>query len=328
MTALDSLGTPALRMSQGVDITRIIDLKKRYRFGIVVEDPQSRWSEDPRRYAEIAAKYRELLGNDFMLDLNILSFRTRENPTAFPTLIQTGTEALALVAAATGQVARVVLYAESSVNPQDLPYLSYASASGVDIQRTENTYRISSPSSTALNLGDPQRVITIDGDLHTATSDGRFLIPAGTHLIRTDVSPLRVTSDSLSTTLSSITGNLLSEEETQRGVDFEYISGPRCLVTVKKPPVALMIDGQEAPLQVLEGTGRFSVFLPEGRHQVRITTTSRISYGIDLTSLWSSSLIVAFGLLATSALIVLYLWVGFSRRTRRGRNRGEGKTGT
>ncbi len=310
VTALDSICTPALRSSQGIDIRRIIELKKHYDFSLIVEDPQSRWSEDPRRYEDIAATYRELVGKDFMLDLNILSFRSKDEPTIFPTLIQTGTEAFSLIAVASRQVNRVIVYAESSVNPQDLPYLAYAASSPAQVERLNDAYKISSPYSTVLRLGSSRKIISIDDDLHTASDGGRFLIPAGTHLVRTNVSNHLFSTDSLYATLASITGNLLSEKEQERSVDFEYDSVPRCLVTLMKSPVALMIDGREAPLHVMEGAnGRFSVSLPPGRHTARIITLSHISYGIDVTSLWSSSLIVTFGLLSIGALIVLYAYV-------------------
>ncbi len=328
VTALDSICTPALRSSQGIDIRRVIDLKRDYDFSLIVEDPQSRWSEDPRRYEEIASTYRELLGKNFMLDLNILSFRTKDQPTSFPTLIQTGTEAFSLMAVAARQVDRVIVYAESSVNPQDLPYLASASASPAQFERLTDAYKISSPYSTVLRLKDSRKVISIDDDLHTASEGGRFLIPAGTHLIRTNVSNHLFSTDSLYATLASITGNLLSEKEQDRSVDFEYESVTRCLVTLMKSPVALMIDGHDAQLHAMQGAnGRFSVSLPPGRHKARIVTLSHISYGIDLTSLWSSSLIVTFGILSIGALVLLYAFVRFRGRAAVPSAGGERKTG-
>jgi len=59
----------------------------------------------------------------------------------------------------------------------------------------------------------------------------------------------------------------------------------------------------------MKGSDRFSIFLPPGTHEARIMTKSTVSYGIDLTSLWSSSLIVVFGGLAVGLLIIFYLIV-------------------
>ncbi|HBD08497.1 MAG TPA: hypothetical protein DCZ69_09565, partial [Syntrophobacteraceae bacterium] len=319
VTALDSLGNPELRRTQGIDIGRIVDLRKRFPFLLNVEDPQSAWSDDPRRYRDIAESYRQRLGEDLMLDLNILTFRTREQPTMFPTLIQTGTEALALVAIAHQQTERVVVYAESSVNPQDLPLMAYAAASGTRLEPLANgNYRVSSPYGVTLDLQTNGRLAMVDGEPRTAVSPGKFLIPAGTHVVRTDMTdPKMFSLQPFHASLVSITGNLLYAREQERGVEFGYDARSRCLVTLTHSPVSLLLDGQAAPLQVLKGSNRYAVMLPAGKHDVQIMTVSRVSYGVDLTSLWSSSLIVVFGFAAMALLLVFYLVVRIVGKTPR-----------
>lgn len=316
VTCLDSINSPELRRSQAIDIRRVMELRKRHSFSLLVEDPQSRWSEDPRRYAGIADKYREDLGSDLMLDLNILAFRTKEKPTLFPTLIQTGTEALSLLAVAAQQVDRVVVYAESSVNRQDFPFLAFAAASRAKIERMEDGFSVSSPHTLTLYLGEKQKMIYIDEDSHTPTQDGRFLVPAGTHRIRTSVPKRMLSTDVLHVSIASLTGNLLYEREGERGVEFGYESGPRCFITLMKSPLALYVDGIEAALHVKKGSDRFSVSLPPGRHNVRVVTKSTISYGVDITSLLSSSLIVLFGFASVGMLVMFYLVVRVWNRRR------------
>jgi uncharacterized protein YdaL len=319
VTALDSLGNRELRRTQGIDVDRIIDLKKRFRFSLNVEDPQSAWSDDPRRYRDIVESYRHRLGEDLMLDLNILAFRTREQPTMFPTLIQTGTEALALVSIAHEEVDRVVIYAESSINPQDLPLMAYAAAGTARLEHLGNgSYRISSPLSVTLDLQTDGRLAIVDGEPRTAVSPGKFLIPAGTHVVRTDVTdPKMFSMQPFHASLVSITGSLLYAREQERGVDFGYDARSRCLVTLTHAPVSLLVDGRAAPLQVLKGSNRYAVMLPPGKHDVQIMTLSRVSYGVDLTSLWSSSLIVIFGLAAMGLLLVFYAVVRIGGRRSR-----------
>jgi hypothetical protein len=298
---------------------RLIELKKRFPFSLVVEDPQARWSEDPRRYEAIAARYSELLGQDFLLDLNILPFRLREKPTLFPTLVQTGTEALSLVAVAAGQVDRVLVYAESSVNPQDFPLLAFAAGSGARMERLEDGFKLSSSHPVTLDLGAEHRLIAVDGDLHSGSGDGRFLLPAGAHTVRTEgVESNMFSNGLLHASLLSITGDLLYEKEDERGVYFGYDSTPRCLVSLNKHPVAVTVDGTEVPLQVLKGSGRYSVLLPCGHHDVHITTKSTLSHGVDVTSLWSSSLIVVFGCIAVALLTLFYFTVRIFGRTQQG----------
>ncbi len=315
VTSLDNLGTPSLRRTQGIDIARIIDLKKQFDFSLLVEDPQSRWSEDPRRYKDIADQYRKLLGSECMLDLNILSFRKAEQPTMFPTLTQTGTEAFSLLSIASQHAERVVLYSEATVNPQDFPMLCFTAASAAKIDRIQNGYKISSPYSITIYMGEQHHFIMIDDEIHSSFSDGRFLIPAGTHIVQINTNEGNLFSTNLlRATILSITGNLLYEKEDERSVDFGYTSPSRCLVALNKSPVAMYIDGMEAAMHVMKGTDRFSVFLPPGKHDVRIITKSTVSYGVDLTSLWSSSLIVVFGFLSVGTLMVFYVIVRVRRK--------------
>jgi hypothetical protein len=314
VTQLDNLGTPALRASQAIDMMHLAALRKAYSFVINVEDPMARWSEDPRRYAQIAERYRGILGEDFLLDLNILSFRPSEQPTMFPTLVQTGTEAFSLVSVASQAARRVILYSESSVNPQDIPLLAFASAGMAQIERIESGYIVNSPVSVVMHLGEERKYVTVDGEIRTTVSDGRILIPAGRHTIGIDVPEGTVFStDQLRVTIISCTGNLLYQKEGERSVDFGYDSGSRCLVSLNKPPVALYVDGREYALEVWKGNERFTLPLPPGRHDVRIITKSTVSYGIDLTSLWSSWLIVLFGFVSVGTLGVFYVVVRVQR---------------
>ena len=111
------------------------------------------------------------------------------------------------------------------------------------------------------------------------------------------------------------------KKEDERGVYFGYDSAPRCLVSLNKHPVAITVDGSAVPLQVLKGSGRYTVLLPFGQHDVHITTKSTLSHGVDVTSLWSSSLIVVFGCIAVALLTAFYFIVRIFGRTRHGSGR-------
>jgi len=77
--------------------------------------------------------------------------------------------------------------------------------------------------------------------------------------------------------------------------------------------IAVLIDGKESSLDISQGYRRFGLLLPPGRHNVTAVLESTVTYGIDITSFWSSWLIVGFGLLAGSALFLLYIIVRISR---------------
>ncbi|MDH7514698.1 MAG: DUF2334 domain-containing protein [Bacteroidota bacterium] len=317
VTVLDNLGSPELRVSQAIDVERILSLRAEYPFTAIIEDPMSRWSEEPGRYRGIAERYRALVGRNFGLDINILAFRPEDAPTMFPTLIQTGTEAFQLVSVCSDEASRVVIYSESSVNAQDIPFLAHAAAAPVRLQRIAGGYRFSSPVAFSFVAGEQHPLIEVDGIVRT-TAGGAVLLPPGLHTVRTDVEggPF-FSSDLLHASLLSLTGELVSLEEGERSVSFRYTSTGRCLASFNKAPLALFIDGFEQQLVVWKGHERYTIPLPPGTHDVRVTTKSTVAYGIDITSLLSSSIIVLFGAIAVGMLLVFYVSVKLQPLQRR-----------
>ena len=110
----------------------------------------------------------------------------------------------------------------------------------------------------------------------------------------------------------SFTGTLLSMESDMRTLSFQYTSDGRCLVTVNREPHDVTVDGQALRLHGDEGERRLSrSSFPPGAHRVEIVAGDAFSYGVNLTSFWSSTAIAWFGV----ASVVLLL--GDVRRGRR-----------
>lgn len=316
VTAMDNLGTPELRQNFGVDVQRIIELQKRYEFRLQIEDPQSQWSKDPRRYYALGKRFQALSpsGKDVMVDLNILQFRSENIPTQFPTLIQTGIEAYHLVHSAARSCDRFAIYSESSVRPQDLRVLSYAASAPASLRRIQDGWHIVTPVAVTLDLPREYRSLrTADGD--QITSDrGLFFIPPGEHTLiaqRQSAGPFSVPPNR--GTLLSITGNLSMLTLSNRSVTFTYTSEGRCYASFTHAPFSVIVDGRDENIEVMKGFRRFSVELPPGDHTVTAVLETSVSYGVDLTSFWSSWFIVGFGILSGAVLFGLYIIVRISR---------------
>ena len=129
--------------------------------------------------------------------------------------------------------------------------------------------------------------------------------PQSTGLFSTGPSPVQILS---------ITGELKEYSADERSITFTYSSSVRCLVSLNKTPLQVFVDGNEAKLIPMEGHRRVTVLLPHGTHRVRIITKSTISYGIDLTSLWSSSLIALFAGVAVILLLIFWAVIKFQAR--------------
>jgi uncharacterized protein YdaL len=318
VTAMDSYLAPEMREYIGVDMSSILALQKKYAFLLQVEDPERFWATAPSRYVDIGRRYAKLLGDRslLLLDLNIVSGpRKPDQVTPFPTLIQTGTESFDLVRAASIGAPRMTIYSESSVNPQDLKFFPFALASDVQYRRTGHGYEVTSPYSFTLKLPPGVREISIDGMVHSPSRENVFLIPAGTHTVETggDQSPAFSTHE-LEARILSISGNLLSIEQGIRTMAFTYEADTRVFVALNREATALSVDGNPYPFTPVRGNDCFTVMLPPGRHGVRLVVGDVVSYGVSLTSFWSSNAIAVFGVIAVLLLAGMYITLKFVRR--------------
>jgi uncharacterized protein YdaL len=317
VTAMDSYGSPEVKEYLAVDMGNIIKLQKKYGFSLNVEDPENLWSNDPARYSEMGKFYSQIIGNNskLLLDLNILNFRKENVITPFPTLIQTGTESFNLINAASIGAPRCVIYSESSVNAQDLSFFPYAASIGIEYKTLENGYEVNSPNSFEIKLPKNVKEIRLDGNPISPFRDNIFPIPAGKHIIT--FSNLAVTSFStneLQAKILSFTGNLMSIAYGMKDIKFAYDSQTRTLLSLNREPTWVKVDRQDYKFSIMEGNDCFSIFLPPGNHYIEIGVGNSFSYGINLTSLWSSTGIAIFGTLAVSLLLCMYLLLKFIRR--------------
>jgi uncharacterized protein YdaL len=309
VTAMDGLGSPELQDYNGVNMTNILRLQRKYGFRVQVEDPETLWSTDPLRYIEIGRKYAGLVDNseNLMVDLNILSFRKTESVTSFPTLIQTGTESFQLVRAASLGASRATIYSESSVNPQDLIFFPYACAGSVLYAGKENLYTVHSPYSFTLKLPSEITLVSADDEHIPPTRDNRFLIPAGDHtLLLGSETSHELSTHQIEPRIMSITANLLTQWHDLRTIVFEYQSGGRALVSLNREPTAMQIDGRDQQFIPMKGNDCYSIFLPSGQHHIEVRVGDVFSYGINVTSFWSTVAITLFGLLAVISLLGMY----------------------
>lgn len=317
VTAMDSFGSPELKEYIGVDMKRIIDLQRKYGFTLQVEDPEHLWSTDPSRYINIGNYYASLLGgkSKLLLDLNILNFRKENVLTPFPTLIQTGTESYHLINAAAIGAPRFTVYSESSVNPQDMFFFPFAASVNIKYLKTENGYEFNSPTSFTIELPKEIKVVNIDGYPSAPFRQNLFLVPSGKHTITYPAQNLTSFSTyELQTSILACTGNLLSVSYGMKDLRFVYESSYRTLISLNKEPTSVKIDNEDYKFVVMKGNDCYSIFLPPGKHSVELIAGNPISYGINLTSLWSSTGIAIFGTVAVTLLFIMYVSLKFIRK--------------
>ncbi|MCL5020722.1 MAG: hypothetical protein M1339_03480, partial [Bacteroidetes bacterium] len=318
LTVLDQKTFPALRTSIGVDMDQILQLRKEFPFVLNVEDPEANWNSDPRRYIAIGDTYRRLLGadsSDLMMDLNMLEFRPSSYNGVFPTKTPTGIESYLLVNSAAQAAPRVVIYSEATALPQDIVNFPYAVTPQADFQVTDGGFSIDAPYSTSLRLSSDVAEVSVDDRIVYPYQPGYFSIPAGEHfvkIVKADVNPFE--SGLMQSHIEAASCNILSERTFQRGVEFTYDSPRRAAVSFGKIPYAVLVDDHDVSFTVSREEQHYGIVLPPGQHKVLVVLENPVSYGIDITSLWSSALIAIFGSIAGGILIVLYFVLKLRRR--------------
>jgi hypothetical protein len=86
------------------------------------------------------------------------------------------------------------------------------------------------------------------------------------------------------------------------------------LVSFSNEPTQIMLDGQPHSVTALKGNDCFTITLPAGTHKVQVVTGDTFSYGINVTSLWSTTAIAIFGLVAVLLLVGMYVGLKLIRR--------------
>jgi uncharacterized protein YdaL len=311
LTILDQKTFPDLRTSIGVDADQILQLKKKFSFALQVEDPQSNWNTDPRRYLGIGRTYKRLMGpdsSDLMIDLNIYSLRDSNYVGLFPSKTPTGTESYLLVNSAAKAAPRMTIYDEAGVLPQDLVDFPYAIAPQAEMEIVDAGYQINAPYSTSIRLSPDVKYIQVDGATVFPLQPGYFAIPAGEHLVSVEAAGVNPFQDEMMAShIEAASCDILSEKTFERGVEFTYDSPTRCVVSFGKLPFAVFVDDRETSFSVAREERHFGIILPPGQHKALVILENVVSYGIDVTSLWSSAVISIFGSLAGGILFLLYL---------------------
>lgn len=310
VTAMDSYGSPELREQIGVDMNHILALQKRYGFHLQVEDPERLWSTDPLRYIRIGKMYEQLIGDrsKLLLDLNILTFRKKSDIIPFPTLIQTGTESFLLVNAASVGAPRYTFYSEETVNPQDLAFFANAASHGVRYERTDAGYSFQAEHSFILRLPKEVPQILLDGMPVTASRENLFFIPVGTHTAEVNPGATGAFStSSLQPRILSSTHDISNLVYGMRNAKFTYEAEERMLVSFSNEPTQVILDGQDYSFALMKGNDCYTIQLPPGKHEAEVITGNSFSYGVNVTSLWSTTVIAIFGFLAVVLLAGMYL---------------------
>jgi hypothetical protein len=230
-----------------------------------------------------------------------------------PTQTQTGQEFAQMLYHASQASGRVAVYAESTLLPQDFEIMETVLASGTKVSAEPGGFEVEAPHTVVVQV-EPGKLYRLDGQPWPFREARGLMVPEGKHeIVEEKEAKPWIDWSQLTLTLKSLQGELLDGSTTTRGLQFRYASSTRVVALLNKQPYQVWLDGHELSTKPGFYLGDWSVRLPPGTHHVEVHANSPGYFLLDLTSLFSSSLIVFLGFGIGGSLALLYVVV-FVRR--------------
>jgi hypothetical protein len=319
VTMLDSLHSDTLTRDTGVDSERILALMDRYPFTLQVEDPAEFWSQSPGRYAAFVETYLNRVPDRrrLIFDLNVIPARNvSKDP--LPTSAQTGIEFAQMLYHAAQASGRVAVYAESTLALQDFEVMDSVLAHAARVVTSPGRTQVDTPFTVLVRI-HPEKTYRLDGRPWPFREFRHLIVPPGQHEIVEEPRKLSwIDWNQLALTVKGLHGELLEGSPTQRGLRFRYSGSTRVVALLSRQPYQVWLDGKEFESKAGFYQGDWSLNLPPGEHVVEVLANSPAYFLLDVTSLFSSSLIVILGFGFGGVLVALYFCIVLRRWVKSG----------
>jgi uncharacterized protein YdaL len=318
VTMFDSLHDDYVRPALGVDSRRITALMREFPFTLEVEDQAHFWMTSPERYRRFAAAYLKLVPDPhrLMFDINVVPDRDITN-TNLPTKTATGIELALTVLAASSTSGRAAVYSEKTVSPQDWDMVQMVLDRPLSVSGGKTSMDVNSTASLTLTPAEDP-LYYVDGHLWPAVSQDGVIMPTGDHSVSTERSWWHfLDTEEFQARILSTTADLEEARADTTGMTFRYRSPGRAVFVFNQQPNEVLVDGSATTLPT-ERSGRdWSVVFPNGEHRVRVATNTPAGVAVDVVGWASSWAIGAFGVLATTLMVVIYLQLRLQRLIKR-----------
>jgi hypothetical protein len=252
VTHIDDQFDTRMRSLLGADVKGLLPVAEQRDVTFLIEDPATVWNEGPKRYPEIAARYRPLTKRPgkLAIDINIVE-RYQD---VYPTKQQTGTELFQLLQLATGAFPRVALYFESSISREDEPWIGSAASGVTGFEQSGETMIVTSRDGVGIPWKGPA---TVDGQPWPFRDGETLWLPAGRHAV--------VAAGTAAPLLEGCNGaKILSLTSTGGTLELAYESSSRAYCRFATAPKEIELDG--AAFKSAAG----NVVLPKGQHLLTI----------------------------------------------------------
>ncbi len=251
LTHVDDRFDVSMRDLVAADAAGVLPLLDQHDMQFLIEDPATVWHLGPKRYPEIARRYRELTRwqDRLAIDINIVE-RYQD---VYPTKQQTGVELFQLVHLASEAFARVALYFENSILPVDAPLLASAAATA-RVREDGAAWQVECSRDCWVRWAGGA---TVNGRVWPAVDASQVRLPAGQHRLEPGLAPPFRLVD-LNARLEA------ARQLADGGLELTYTSRTTALVRVS---AAAWVEADGQRMGEVAGEAHR---LPPGRHTVRL----------------------------------------------------------
>lgn len=262
VTVIDSLIDKKMEGNIGISAEKLIKLQNKYNFVLQIEDPYTLWKYGPQRYQIIGQNYKNLMEKEkkLAIDINFVDRGGR----VYPTKKQRGAEVLQLLYNANLSTDQVTFYAIETMVDSDMKLVPFVRRNDIKISDMgEGKYQINSDKKFSIVLNTNKKQYLVDGKPWPFVKENEIILPKGSHLFEE-----KAGSDT-NVYIKSISGEIISGEIIDRGIDFEYEGSNRCYISFEKIPNKILVDNKEINISS-EDKQYYNCVLPEGRHKVNL----------------------------------------------------------
>lgn len=267
LTHVDDRLDVRMRDAIGADSAGLLPWVAERGFTFLVEDPATVWHFSSQRYRELARRYDDLAPDKQRLAVDINVVERYQD--VYPTKLQTGLELFQLLHAASSSFARVALYFEKSILPDDLIFLPAATAVADRVRLTEEGLEVETPRAMFVRW---RGGATVNGRAWPLGDGERVLVPAGSHRISA--------GNDFGFKVLDFTGEVLAAGfSAPAGIRLEYESQSRAFAVLSREPVVFRLDGEVRPAILEEREGNWVISLPRGKHVVELIAGEGLNKG-------------------------------------------------
>jgi hypothetical protein len=269
-TIVDNSLHPEFDYLLGFDQAATLHLLRKHNVTLNVEDPYMEWLQPPDRYRRLRTTLVRLMPErPAMIDINVVPTHP-SSQSGFASEQATGIEFLQQLQYAGEQGGRVCVYCESSVFSHDWQLAPHAMAVGASATKSGKGWEVKSETTVTLNIAEASHDVLVDGQRWPCMGSDGIVLPAGVHRVSIEQHGWELNSANEELRLLSLSDELIGCKSTDVGLDLQYRSIARCLLTFNMPVKSVLVDGALANLPILKADGKFVIIAPSGTHRLSV----------------------------------------------------------